>query len=246
MEGSQISRTQESGAWGHGGGGTSRWRGGYPDAGARGHPRGTGPSCPQEGAESAAGPAPKEAPGRQGRDFRSPADTSGFVGSRRGGCVSRCRAGGRAGPGPALGPRCWGAAPRHRSARPRATGRGLFLLRLPSTSRRRARTPSMTVRDPQCRGGPALVHVHSRVQRGWLLGLGRFRGVRGPAVQRGVGAGGPIASGQHLWRRAAAGDPLARLCTFLLVSPPRTQGFGALPAPKPRGWSGGSGSVAGY
>lgn len=207
-----------------------------------------GLSCPQEGAESAAGPAPKEAPGRQGRDFRSPADTSGFVGSRRGGCVSRCRAGGRAGPGPALGPRCWGAAPRHRSARPRATGRGLFLLRLPSTSRRRARTPSMTVRDPQCRGGPA------PAASTFILGCSEAgswasAGSVGSGAQRCSGAWGRAGRSRRVSiygderLRATRWLVCARFCSSLLRGP-RVSGPSQLPSPV--AGSGGSGSVAGY
>lgn len=125
----------------------------------------------------------------------------------------------------ARGGRCWGAAPGPGSARRRATPRGLCLRRLPSISRPRARTLSMMVRDPECRGGPphSPVRLHSRgrgragsseVRPGSgqiRLDLGLSQGPSGAV--RGA-AGGPFGLSKLLLRRVSASP------SFVYISVP--------------------------
>ena len=117
---------------------------------------GAGPTPLLEGEGEGAGPAPGPAPSSARWAGRSSSFREATSGSGGGcwECIGRRRlGGGRAALQPARGRRCWGVSWGPGSARRRATRQGLCLRRLPSTSRPRARTPSMMVRDPECGGG---------------------------------------------------------------------------------------------
>ena len=147
--------------------------------------------------------------------------------------IEEARAGGCAGLRPALGPRCSEAAQKDGIARLRATGRGLCLRRLQSTSRRRARSPSMMVRDPECRGGPPL--APSTCFPGSLPDLDScwIRASAGPQQYSAGGVGRP--AGHRVMKtftETRVCDPLVR-SYFFAWFPPGTPRYQASPAPRP-------------
>ena len=145
--------------------------------------------------------------------------------------------------------RCWGASLGPRSTRRRATRRGLCPRRPPSTSRPRARTPSMMVRNTECGGlprprpgprsssGPAGgCEVLPRTWTSWA-GSGPERGQRCS-----------VEGGRAVWIRRARIEtvvcsPLDRfpfcsavfLCGLGATDAPGCFPSGCFPAPEPRG-----------
>ena len=177
--------------------------------------------------------------------------TSGSSGDRWKGRVWRRQAGCReiwlTGVSRARARRCWGASLGPRSTRRRATQRALCPRRPPSTSRPRARTPSMMVRNTECGGLPRPRPPSSSGPAGGCEVRPRtWTSLAGSGPERGQRCS--VEGGRAVWIRRARIEtvvcsPLDRfpfcsavfLCGLGATEAPGCFPSGCFPAPEPRG-----------